>query len=412
LKEDSLYVTKIVVNAYASVEGSANGNELLYQKRSEHILKEFQSLQDSTINLVVNAKENWNLFKRQLKGSVYSFLLDLDTAEQREFINKKKNSEALEHLLTNQRYGFIVVYTKPRITKENIHKFAFKEYLHLKNGKLNLKNINRLRKVFDYLLLESVEGRFDLNYLRYGNRLPNKKVFKKQHYALFVEELKNNISDLPINTVYTKLKKAYLKDKLNKDANYNLQAYLISNYYHFEALYGSRIYKMMPFNKIKEVIKEVKKREVDSLLQLNLEVFYHHALIKYEVKKGYKASKVKRSLDFLFYYYTENIENDAHRLYVAKFFAGFGQVDRCLDILNPLINKESPSTQAYIFYLKLYDQMQQAGLVTGSEEQLIMATNKLTKSEWCNLFIGPGNLRFQIFDHKKLKNEYCKLCQE
>jgi hypothetical protein len=41
---------------------------------------------------------------------------------------------------------------------------------------------------------------------------------------------------------------------------------------------------------------------------------------------------------------------------------------------------------------------------------LFKARNKLTKEQWCSMFVGPCNISFQILDDVELRNFYCTEC--
>jgi len=66
-----------------------------------------------------------------------------------------------------------------------------------------------------------------------------------------------------------------------------------------------------------------------------------------------------------------------------------------------------------ILYLKAYffSQVYNEDL-SDVELRLMDADRFLTNSEWCNLFMGPCNINFEIFDYQPLKNMYCEKCRQ
>jgi len=131
LKATKNIITHVSIDAFASVEGTTDINERLFQKRAEGVVAFFESYQKEKIKFKLITNENWQLFFDQLKGSDFEYLLDLDTSEIRSFVNKKENRFKLQDLLKKQRYAFIKLQITPLVTEDDLLEKAVDNFLKI-----------------------------------------------------------------------------------------------------------------------------------------------------------------------------------------------------------------------------------------------------------------------------------------
>ncbi len=396
------FVSKIILNAYASVEGSIERNTNLFNQRAQNILETFQRKQDSTIKLVVNTKENWNLFRKQLKGSEHAFLLELDSTRLKQYVNQRKHSNALEYLLAKQRYGQVIIYTKPIIDQNNMIDFACKE-LKRRDAYMFVNKSKQWKKAYLYLLRKTYKEEISWNVFDSCTIPFSEKIYDDINYKrLMVEIIKNK--ETPKDSAYEKLK-YYAKSLKTSEAKYNELAYLINNHHY---LYNT----VLSSKSIKDFMLLSKKQGIDSAKQEQLKLSYHIKLSNEAANSGKAIGRIKSSLDYIYNYYItdQKLPSEEFRYRLAKYFITFKQYERSISILEPLIAIPEKQQAAYMLYLKLYDQLQMAGKRNNSELLLIESIDKLSKKEWCSLFSGSCKIRFQIFEHQTLKNLYCEHC--
>ncbi|MEI7595640.1 MAG: CAP domain-containing protein [Bacteroidota bacterium] len=403
LDRDDLFVSKIVLNVFASVEGTEEINQSLYTKRAEKILDVFQKEQDSTINLEVNTKENWPLFKKQLINSDFKFLLEMDSCQIKDYVNVKENALKLEVLLAQQRYGQVLIYYKPKITNQNINYYAMSEFRKLcSNSKLDNTQQSRLKKVLSFLLYRCSTNKLNFDSVK-CNISNDKRFYEENHQLLLYNLIYKKDSTLNPNQVNDSLKKYFFKYSLYENAKYNRLAYLINNRKVLE--------EKSTVNQVKDFLSVIKKMNFSKDTIRLFELYYHFRYLNDLYIKGWTFAKVKESLDFIYQYYKEFEPNDDLKYELSLYFISFKQLETSISYLEPLVQDSNFHKEAYILYLKLYDQLQMAGVKSNSEDLLIEAAEKLPTVDWCNLFIGPCNIRFQIFNNESLKSVYCAKCK-
>ena len=70
----------------------------------------------------------------------------------------------------------------------------------------------------------------------------------------------------------------------------------------------------------------------------------------------------------------------------------------------------NPEILAY--YLKVRYRHPEEFPNAGYVDELLDSYSILSKAQWCQLFVGPCNISFQIFDDERIRNLYCKECSD
>jgi len=402
LKKEDVFVSKINVDAYASVEGSYEINQYLYTKRAENILRIFQSEQDSSIELTTKTEENWAMFFNQLKTSDYAYLLNSDTARIKDSVNVPQNAQKLEGLLSQQRYGQVTIYYKPKITNQNTAEYAFAEFKKIcRIKKPEGLHINKLRNITSFLLYQCMNNKIELDSIEFYLNSNSSFIDSKQQILLFKEIYRDGSGFGPDST-YRYLANYSASHKNDTTARYNCLAYLFNN--------RRSINNAITPSLAQEFLEILKTSHLSKEDLISFELYFHFIYLNDIYYKKWTFKSIEKHLAFIDNFYTQNPPDDDLRIKLALYFISFNQFLTSLEYLEPLITEDHFIKEAYILYLKLYDQLQMAGLRTNSEELLIEAADKLSNEDWCNLFIGPCNIRFQIFNHSALRSIYCEKC--
>lgn len=402
LQQGNYFVSKIILNAYASVEGSVETNRFLYNKRAENIQKIFQSEQDSSIQLITDVEENWSMFFNQIKNTEYSYLLELDTSQIRDSVNIPITSQELEYLLCKQRYGQVIVYYKPKIDDQNIDEFAFSEYKKLCNvSALEPSQMARLKKTTSFLLYRCLKKNFPIDSIeRY---IKNEKKFAEIRHQLYIYNIKYKTNKDSGSPAVLKYLKDYASDQDDDSTDrYNYLAYLFNT--------RKYTYVNPTLSETKTFLNLLEHRQLPAGSKKAFELYYHFKSLNFQYSNGWNYKSVSKSLSIIREYYLTNPPTDSLRYELALYYILFNQYQTSLELLEPLVSSDHFNKDAYILYLKAYDQLQIVGLKSNSEELLIEAANRLSTIDWCNLFIGACNIRFQIFDNNALRRVYCEKC--
>jgi uncharacterized protein YkwD len=409
IKNNNQKIVKAKIKAFSSVEGSLTNNEKLFIKRAESVLKQFEAHQDSLIPYEIETKENWPLFKKQLANSKLKYLLDYDSLKLRAFVNDTANSTLLEPLFAEQRYAIMTLYIKPKITAENVVRFALSHYRVLAKSKtFSNSTVAKMVEIQQFLFNEVRKGKLNRDSVRLD--FPRKEV-------AFVPMLFNEVmfdylfGGDSLGTEYLFHSKM---EELNKIDPSNQS--IVFNWY--ASLFNADIYQGVS-ERLKNTgdfikILEQQKVGVDTLHEFRLHE--NHLIVnKYYYRLGGRLKTAESSLQFIKRYYENLLDtaSEEFKFKLARYYVFSEQFPWAMDLLKPMALKENFNHAIYILYLKVYQSM----MVVSPEYsdlnlQLFLANEKLTQKEWCNLFIGSCNINFQIFDDATLRNMYCESCMK
>lgn len=408
LKNNHHEIIKADIKAYASVEGTREANVRLFKRRAEGVLKQFEAHQDSTIKYKLTTKENWRMFFKQIDTTDLNYLKDLDTTKIREFVNDTANAEVLNPFLDKQRFAFITLYTKPKMVSENLIPFALDNYNHImRQGSYSSSNIAKLVEIQQFLFGKVRSGEIDQDTL--SLQFPkNDPRFTQMAFNQLMFDYKYGEVKLSHRYMADAFKNLNKLNSSNSDLVYNGYA----------ALFNSKKYQEIG-TRLKNTINMLKLFESypfkgDTVYQFQLHK--NHLIVnKYYNKLGGRLKPSIKSIKFVKEHYDPMLDSlgDDFKFEMAKYYVFSEQYVWAMELLKPLANKKYYDHEVYILYLIVYQQLQ-----TISRDYddlnlvLIDAQQKLTKSEWCNLFSGGGcNINFQIFEDQALKNLYCSSCR-
>ena len=214
-------IIKADIKAFASVEGSIKGNENLFIKRAEGVLKRFEANQDSSIRYKLKTEENWHMFFKQIDTTKLAYLTKLDTVEIRNHVNKNKIE--LEPFLSKQRYAYITLYTKPKLTNNNLIRFAKENFENIvKSGRFTNANINKLIEIQQFLFDKVNKNLLHPDSVSLYYPSQNEKLFQLQfNESLFNFKYRKNIGH---RTLFNSLEKLNKIDHQNPYISFNLKA--------------------------------------------------------------------------------------------------------------------------------------------------------------------------------------------
>ncbi|MFA6924877.1 MAG: CAP domain-containing protein [Bacteroidales bacterium] len=412
IKEYDYEVINAEIDAYASIEGTHEINERLFNMRASELISTLEKNQDTVISLKIIAKENWDMLKQQIKNTKYEFLIDKDTTEIRKYVNE--NSDEMEPLLAQQRYAYLKLTVKPKISERNIDELALADYKKIIPSKEKLSKekdvcMPCLKKaeiiqlfLLDRYLKSSKKELIDANLIvpddaRFYNLQFNKVMFD----YLFAE---NKISD---DSLWYWLKKLYDQKTNDSKINYNYKAFLFNNRDNEDYA------KFLSQDFISDLLSksEILKARPDNMRKLLLLYNFSKANDAYN-KTPDKIKGIESSLDYIYKYYENNDEDDEALLSLAKYFIMFEKYNYSLYYLEKMLNRDEPNQIALTFYLKIKYLLSDKNDRSEILQMIIDSEEILTDTEWCNMFIGPCNINTQIFENETLRRMYCEKCRK
>jgi hypothetical protein len=115
-------------------------------------------------------------------------------------------------------------------------------------------------------------------------------------------------------------------------------------------------------------------------------------------------------LSYIYNFYKDKKINETTALNLGNFFARFKYNDWAFSIISPFAFEEKPDYDLLRLFLKL-------GYLHPDEDNeniysnwLKFAHDYLPSQKWCEMFVGPCNVSFQVFDSEKIRQMYCEKC--
>lgn len=403
------------ITAFSSVEGLTSINERLQQERAESIANALQSRQDLDFSPIIKTSANWDLFYKQLKNNQsLSYINQLSRTQQKKHVDSllqlDSNWTELQLLLDSQRYASIQLHAIYNYKKYQLALFT--QYFNRlqKQYEQSLKSdapSSQLPLKFQQLLysvFQSIE-RGDIDQEHFTNfKPPWNTNFQRSfyHYYLLSDRLKLPAKEGRWTNLYN-LKTA--EDRFIKSE--------IINNMLVEQFEGYRTNKDILFQRaetLENSIKVLSNREnYSSIADSFLIVLYIDILNKVESLQETEIFERASSYIFNKYSSLQSVDLD-ELLSIAKLFVYIKDYNKAYLLLHPRINLDQPHLGILSLYSKLIYQnsIEFPGTLYG--EWLKKIEPLFPTEEWCNLFVGPCNISFQVFDDESVRELYCKKC--
>ncbi len=400
LSSQNTIVKKATITAYASVEGDLEGNKALYEQRAQRILKAIEKEQHDSIPRTVVAEENWKDFFTDIKGTDYEELWLKDTNSIKAYVNE--HSAEMEDILKNHRYTAVNLVLYPRLDWKTKMEYTLDEYNAWLYKLEKQKGISKVRKrrmlrVQNYIFWRSLVDSSDYTQHMY---LPKAKWLVDFNYRQTLFDFLY-IDDEPV-AFYEKLKE--LKKLLPKydELEFNALVHHVNfkdHDYMGELFNKGQVnalinHKLLPEDSIKEDLKVLFHFENTNDL-----------FMKYG---GRKLNRAKSSLKFLHDHFLRQELSEEMRIAMARFYISFFKFEWANEMLEPIIHD---SQRAMVLFLKVNAFLDVLDQNEAHVEFLLKARKELGDKKWCNLFLGPCNINFQIFRNGDVLGDYCEYCR-
>jgi hypothetical protein len=191
----------------------------------------------------------------------------------------------------------------------------------------------------------------------------------------------------------------------NIPANYHYIAFLINNV-------QDEYYKnLLTSDYIKYFTELLSSEDFDKEKLSQLQLLYHFYVCKESLFSA-KAKKAGPSLSYIYNYYNPKTIPDSVRYAIASHFVAFRKFDYAKKMIEPLVFRETPYSDAYVLYLHLHYTGQIPLNNTEYFEEIMKASDFLSEKEWCGLFLEKCRITFQLMDYEPLRNLFCIKCMK
>ncbi|MFT6441716.1 MAG: hypothetical protein ACJASM_001253 [Salibacteraceae bacterium] len=412
IKGKELEVKSVKIEAFASVEGTRENNQDLFENRTKELILRLKKFQQREIIWSVNATENWSMFYDQIIGTDWFYLNSLSKSKIRATVNDSKNQIKLEPLLSAQRTAEIRIVVVPELSDKWIFTLAQSEWNSLISAtnfqsisQETIENLEVLQNFFysNFNVYSSSKQQWIMSI--YVSGYSQKTSLLRYRQLLF--QIKNNSTYDPIETV--ELLKKLNRDIQSSEADYNTKSIIATNAEFFD--------EKTKIPLIKSLMKQVEKDDLIDNIYGELELWYHvemaNLVFGSQNKKG--RSKAEHSLAFIREFYITASSTTMDSIDLAEFFMLFDKEEWAIQLIKPIAFDSVPNAfqkVALDLYLRNCMSADLEGRNTEIQLTVLNAYEELGQRKWCRLFFTPCAVSYTVFEYPMLRSLYCEACKE
>ncbi|MFT5925660.1 MAG: hypothetical protein ACI9WL_000401 [Rubritalea sp.] len=389
-------ISKIKINAYASVEGSVEINERLQKERGNSIVQSLKSYTRESVETEVVTSENWTEFFESIQGTKNANLGQLSKKEIKEKLASSLGVE-LEPILSKHRKGVITIELSKIVRYKGMSNqelvISFNSTLKkgdFENAMIIQKALfDRALKTSDPSVLARMEIPKQEKYADFNNNQAVFGYYQDASQALIAKR---------------KLEEVLEVAPLNKKVRYNLTAIDIYLYrYDFEE---------MKERDLKIQIRSLKKYGIDN--KLILRMLTNMEIIKAEKKRREKKYKEKdAAIKSIKASYKLIPLSDVDYLSLAQFLTYYDNVESSKQLLYPVVSKVDTNEDLLFYYIN--QTIVSNTMVAQNDYRVILNNaNGQNPKRFCKLFDASteGGVTFQLVDNDYLRRSYCENCKD
>lgn len=403
-------VKGVKIWAYASVEGSAELNEALQNQRAENIMAGLKKYLPEDVVYRTIAKENWEEFNDQLKGTSKDSLRLMSRSEIRDLLKKEDNLSTFNQELYDQRKAVVKVFynTKPedydtvRILEHNFLQALDSIVQRQKTNRRANYYVRDAEGIYSWLYEEMLKNKIseddfmkwsfplDLSY----RSMINNKFWYQYHHNEFIDPMTDN---------YIKL--VGLDQYASDVERFNLINYFFEKEQKGEnesgltledlgRLMRSRAYHMIP---------------TEGVLKIAIPLFANLAI---HYNQDFNSWNLRDQMlnDMITIFDQDSIKSSEEWLKLAEFSARLNNSF----VAHEIVDRFKDTDKGYLkLDLQLnYDHWFSKDSLFNSEQyykQLIGSFETLGQTEWCDLFSDDG-ISFQALDNPELWSFFQQKC--
>lgn len=414
LLSENFIADSVRIDAYASVEGLESVNKELLIKRAENLASVFSSNQKESYSKKIRTEENWALFEKQVnENKDLEKYKNLSREKIKELLQDTIEQKRIEKYLSKQRTAQIRLYAKEVINSSTIEKYIFRKLKELK--KANLKDsvladtaVYLLDLTYNHIKSGVLEPAF-LEKLNIGDG----KAFNAYNYKKWMYWVQINgsfIDSLEWGSIsYDYAVKLYNNDYKSFIINYNML--------NLAQRYGKPLNVTLDKSSEAGYVNELSFFVKDSLLTKlteKLALNFYFPICKLPVQMQTKNDKPAyySALNYIYKYFKNKKLSDEETNKLAEFYLFHGQSGWVYELLWPMyLSKHNNSKGLTILAKTLYVNYQEYHIVE-YYEMLMKVYERMSKDQFCGMFVGPCNTSFQALDYEKFKNFYCEKCSD
>jgi hypothetical protein len=409
VQKEGLVISRAYVNANASIEGSKDINERIFNQRADHLIDLFEAKQAYSIRRKIKMQENWDLFYKQIKNTKFSYLEFEDTSVARYLVND--SLEYFSNLLDEQRYAVVNLFAVTKATRDQFKVYAMNDF---NENILNITDAYDAGKsdVYDRLIEESgkiqlfiydlyTRGEISDDFLRMM-KIPKDPEFVDLHFYKLMFDFRyiDKTKRISESKFFDRIEKLIKQKNAGALEYYNFLAYIINHYGEEE---------VMDYHKSKKIKGLIAKSKNDLVSNSEYDKmnFHYNYLKAEECFENGEFKKAPSALKAIYDYYLESDADTSSLVNLAKYYIQFHEVDGAFKIVEKLFNKHVKNKELIALYLKLHFKDYWVEERSSDYYYLIEEMyDQMSREDWIEMFTGKCNISIQLFDYEPLRQMY------
>src|SRR5690554_3974635 len=422
LSEYDFIIDSVKIKAFSSVEGDSAINAQLQIKRGENIADIFQGIQEKEIEKSISTAINWTDFRRAIRRNHETRpLSQLNNKELLKEVNR--NSTQLEPQLAASRKGDVMVYFHVIPNLKSLKYYIKKEFIRLKEdilqkhkSRINYESeLNSMADLYKYVyaMIQKDYLQPDIFLAMEPPSVMELNPRLVQYYLLFGKEYPEVFSTFDN---YEENSSYYLKNYKNSTKIDFIPEF---NYWMLKLISEELIERKKLTQQQLEVLKpraiqlksyyedfEMAKKNIDKVnFNLNMLALNHH----FNSNPEGEQKNAIMALSQVHQYYVENeLLNDSLMLHLARMAIFYQNPELALNMVIPF-HDTNDEIRAFVNEVAYHHKT--APFSEVYYQKLIDDSKILPPEIWCNMFIKPCGIPFQVFDHEALRKLYCSQCE-
>ncbi|NOS92909.1 MAG: hypothetical protein HOP30_13375, partial [Cyclobacteriaceae bacterium] len=433
--EEGTQISKIIIQAFASIEGNLTANEKLFKERAAAIQSflEQEGVTSGNVEVMLHTKENWKDMRNQLQmDSALSNLSDRPESEIRNYINGQKENRQVVEWLDAQRYAWVNFELIRPVEKEETPQEILQQFNTLLiQPKPSIQTINKLvalqKKYYNSLVVRNEplanalafpsDNRFAM--LRY-----QQAVFRYQHQSdtdeNFYSEIKE-IHEIPgINSLLKKncvehhqthlANEIYYRNSItpkyeewNCPAEKNKSIYLIEPKIHHHDFNEFSVW-IDVLDLVRKVSQTYQIHKEHRQIARQLDLYYlvnRSQLLLQENKFSYLPEVQKLAKDVWQRHVAGLQFSESEIIDYALYFNLTHQPSYAIQLLKPLVQRPQPHSRALMIWISMHT-VEWGELKT--EQEVLRAKEFLSKDEWRELVDSGKYLPLTLLERYKIRH--------
>jgi hypothetical protein len=433
-------VKKINVQAFASIEGTADGNEKLFIQRANTI-KEFleqSNVAVANVQIELDTKENWKLMIEQLKSdSTLNSISTKGELDIRDFVNDHLKDSLINNWMDDQRYAWVSFDLLHPEKKTETSVDVLNEFDSLlKSPKFSAAILNKLvrlqKRYYDFLVISEQTANNRLEVPKKPKDLSldyQQAVFRYQHQHQSDSQFYSDVKKI--------INQKSVKSSLRKICVQHHQIYLANSIFEEGSIQVEFVDWNCPVEKSHIMFMAQPKKhrhqfselptlvEALDLIPRLVRLYRNHTAyqsISKQLDFYYcvnRAQLLLRENKFIFLPEVKRLSGEVWKNHVmktlltddettefAQFFILTYQKQYAIKLLKPLVTRPQPNADALKIWISLQQGKQSE---RETENDLLDYRKHLTPEQWTELVESGTFLPLQILERYKVRHAWYDL---